>query len=36
MMAKSLWEIGRNRQGEQHKMSVYMGKEEVWERIWLI
>jgi hypothetical protein len=36
MMGKSLRKIGRNRQGEQCKKSAYMGKEEVWERIWFI
>jgi hypothetical protein len=36
MMGKSLRKIGRDRQSEQHKKSAYMGKEEVWERIWLI
>jgi hypothetical protein len=36
MMGKSLRKIGRDRQPEQHKKSVYMGKKEVWERIWFI
>jgi hypothetical protein len=37
----SLWEkffrkIGGDRYGKQCKKSAYMGKEEVWERNWLI
>jgi hypothetical protein len=36
MTGKSLRKIERNRQGEQCKKSAYMGKEEVWERIWFI
>jgi hypothetical protein len=36
MTGKSVRKIGRNSQGEQHKKSAYMGKEEVWERIWFI
>jgi hypothetical protein len=36
MVGKSLRQIGRDRQGKQHKKSAYMGKEEVWERIWLV
>jgi hypothetical protein len=36
MMGKSLRKIGRDRHGKQHKKSAYMGKEEVWERNWLI
>jgi hypothetical protein len=35
MAGKSLRKIGRDRQGEQHKKSAYMGKEDVQERIWL-
>jgi hypothetical protein len=36
MMGKSLRKTGRDRHGNQCKKSVYMGKEEVWERNWLI
>jgi hypothetical protein len=36
MTGKFLRKIERGRQHEQHKKSVYMGKEEVWERNWLI
>jgi hypothetical protein len=36
MTEKSLRKIGRDRHGKQHKKSVYMGKEEVWERNLLI
>jgi hypothetical protein len=36
MMGKSLRKIGRDRQREQCKMSAYMRKEEVRERIWLV
>jgi hypothetical protein len=39
MKGQSLRKIGRDRQYEQHeqcKKSVYMGKEEVQERIWFI
>jgi hypothetical protein len=36
MTGKSLRKIRRYRQPEQHKKSAYMGKEEVWERIWFI
>jgi hypothetical protein len=36
MMGKSLRKIGRDKQREQCKKSAYMGKEEVWERIWLV
>jgi hypothetical protein len=36
VMEKSLRKIGRDRHGKQHKKSAYMGKEEVWERNWLI
>jgi hypothetical protein len=36
MMGKSLRKIGRDRHGKQHEKSAYMGKEEVWERNWLI
>jgi hypothetical protein len=28
--------IGSNKQHEQHKKSAYMGKAEVWERIWFV
>jgi hypothetical protein len=35
MTGKFLRKIQRGRQCEQHKKSVYMGKEEVQERIWL-
>jgi hypothetical protein len=34
MMGKSLRKIGQDKQREQRKNSVYMGKEEVQERIW--
>jgi hypothetical protein len=36
MTGKSLRKIGRDRHGKQCKRSVYMGKEEVRERNWLI
>jgi hypothetical protein len=36
MMGKFLRKIGRDKQHEQCKKSVYMGKEEVQERIWFI
>jgi hypothetical protein len=36
MMEKSLRKIGRDRHGKKCKKSAYMGKEEVWERNWLI
>jgi hypothetical protein len=36
MMEKFLRKIGRDRHGKQLKKSAYMGKEEVWERNWLI
>jgi hypothetical protein len=36
MMGKFLRKIGRDKQREQHKKSVYIGKEEVWERIWFV
>jgi hypothetical protein len=36
MTGNSLRKIGRDRQGKQCKKSVYMGKEEVPERIWLV
>jgi hypothetical protein len=36
MMGNSLRKVGRNKQCEQLKKSAYMGKEEVWERIWFI
>jgi hypothetical protein len=36
MTRKSFRKIGRDKQHEQHKKSVYMGKEEVWERIWFV
>jgi hypothetical protein len=36
MMEKFLRKIGRDKQREQHKKSAYMGKEEVWERIWFV
>jgi hypothetical protein len=36
MTGKSLRKIGRDRQGEQHKKSAYMGKKEVRKRIWLV
>jgi hypothetical protein len=36
MTGKSLRKIGRNRHPEQCKKSAYVGKEEVWERNWLI
>jgi hypothetical protein len=35
-MGNSLRKIGRDRQGKQCQKSAYMGKEEVWERIWFI
>jgi hypothetical protein len=36
MTGNFLRKIGRDRHGKQRKKSVYMGKEEVWERNWLI
>jgi hypothetical protein len=36
MMQKSLRKIGRDMQGKQCKKSAYMGKKEVWERIWFV
>jgi hypothetical protein len=36
IMGKSFRKIGRDKQREQCKKSVYMGKEEVWERIWFV
>jgi hypothetical protein len=33
---KSLRKTGRDKQLEQCKKSAYKGKEEVWERIWLV
>jgi hypothetical protein len=36
MMGKFFRKIGRDRDGKHCKKSVYMGKEEVWERNWLI
>jgi hypothetical protein len=36
MTGKFFRKIERDRQCEQHKNSVYMGKEEVWERIWFV
>jgi hypothetical protein len=36
MTRKSLRKIGRDRYGKQCKKSVHMGKEEVWEKNWLI
>jgi hypothetical protein len=36
MTEKSLRNIGRDKHGKQCKKSVYTGKEEVWERNWLI
>jgi hypothetical protein len=36
MTGKSLRKIVRDRHGKQCKRSVYMGKEEVWERNLLI
>jgi hypothetical protein len=33
---KSFRKIVRDKQREQHKKSAYMGKEEVWERIWFV
>jgi hypothetical protein len=36
MTGKILRKIGRDKQCEQRKKSAYMGKEEVWERIWFV
>jgi hypothetical protein len=36
MKGKFFRKIGRDRYGNQCKKSAYMGKEEVWERNWLI
>jgi hypothetical protein len=36
MKGKSLRKTRRDRHGKQYKKSVYMEKEEVWERNWLI
>jgi hypothetical protein len=36
MTGKSFRKIGGDRYGKQCKKSVYMGKEKVWERNWLI
>jgi hypothetical protein len=36
MTEKFFRKIGRDKQCEHHKKSVYMGKEEVRERIWFV
>jgi hypothetical protein len=36
MTGKFLRKTGRDKQRKQHKKSAYMGKEEVWERIWFV
>jgi hypothetical protein len=36
MTGKSFRKIGRDKQCRQHKKSAYMGKEEVWEKIWFV
>jgi hypothetical protein len=36
MTGKSLRKIGRHRQCEQCKKSVFMGKEDIRERIWFV
>jgi hypothetical protein len=36
MTGKSLRKIGRDWHGKQRKKSAYMGKKEVWERIWFV
>jgi hypothetical protein len=36
MTEKSLRKTGRDGHGKQRKKSAYMGKEDVWERNWLI
>jgi hypothetical protein len=36
MMGKFFRKTGRDKQHEQYKKSVYMGKEEVRERIWFV
>jgi hypothetical protein len=36
MTGKFFRKIGRDKLSEQHKKSVYMGKEEVRERIWFV